>query len=202
MATRPETKDTNFSWEIFIERVNADLNDTFGNFIHRTLAFINAQFNSEIPQPATLKDDDKKILEAMREKIETIAEEIEQCKLQSAANNVIGISRVGNQYLNEKEPWNLIKKDKSKAGNTIYVAAQIVKALSIVSAPFIPFAAEELWRILNLQGSVHKQKWDEALKPLPAKHKIARAKPMFTKIEADEQELNEMLEKVRKKPKF
>jgi methionyl-tRNA synthetase len=202
MATRPETKDTNFSWEIFIERVNADLNDTFGNFIHRTLAFINAQFNSEIPQPATLEEDDEKILDVIKEKIETVAEEIEQCKLQSAANNVIGVSRVGNQYLNEKEPWNLIKKDKGKAGNTIYVAAQIVKALSIVSAPFIPFAAEELWKILNMQGNVHEQKWDEALKPLPAKHKIARAKPLFTKIEADEQELNEMLEKVGKKPKF
>jgi methionyl-tRNA synthetase len=202
MATRPETKDTNFSWGIFIEKVNADLNDTFGNFIHRTLAFINTQFNSEIPQPATLEEDDEKILEAIEEKVEMIAEEIEQCKLQSAANNLIGVSRIGNQYLNDKEPWNLIKKDKKRAANTIYVAAQIVKALSIVSAPFIPFAAEELWKILNMQGNVHEQKWDEALKPLPAKHKIARAKPLFTKIDDDEQELNEMLEKVRKKPKF
>jgi methionyl-tRNA synthetase len=41
MATRPETKDSNFSWELFIEKVNSDLNDTFGNFIHRTLTFIN-----------------------------------------------------------------------------------------------------------------------------------------------------------------
>jgi methionyl-tRNA synthetase len=198
MATRPETKDTNFSWEIFIEKVNADLNDTFGNFIHRTLALINTQFNSEIPQPLTLEEDDKKILDAIKEKVETIAEEIEQCKLQSATNNVIGISRMGNQYLNEKEPWNLIKKDKSKAGNTIYVVAQIVKAISVVSAPFIPFAAEELWKTLNLRGNVHEQRWDEALKPLPAKHKIAKATPLFQKIEANVQELNEMLEKVRK----
>jgi methionyl-tRNA synthetase len=198
MATRPETKDTNFSWETLIEKVNADLNDTFGNFIHRTLAFINTQFNSEIPQPTTLEEDDKKILDAIKEKVETIAEEIEECKLQSAANNVIGITRLGNQYLNEKEPWNLIKKDKNKAGNAIYVAAQIVKATSIVSAPFIPFAAEELWKTLNLQGNVHEQRWNEALKPLPAKHRIAKAKPLFRKIEADEQELNEMLEKARK----
>jgi methionyl-tRNA synthetase len=44
---------------------------------------------------------------------------------------------------------------------------------------------------------VHKQKWNEALKPLPANHKIAQAKPLFQKIEANEQELEEMLEKVR-----
>jgi methionyl-tRNA synthetase len=80
----------------------------------------------------------------------------------------------------------------------IYVAAQLVKALAITSAPIIPFTAEELWKILNLSGSVHNQRWDEALKPLPAGHKIAEAKPLFRKIEADEKKLDEMLEKVRK----
>ena len=200
MATRPETKDTNFSWELFIEKINSDLNDTFGNFIHRTLAFMNAQFNGEVPQPEALDEDDKQILETLKEKVETVAKEIEDCGLQSAANTMISISRMGNQYLNEKEPWNLIKKDREKAASVIYVAAQIVKALAIVSAPFIPFAAEELWKTLNLPGSVHEQKWDEALKPLPANHKIAKAKPLFQKIEANGQELDEMLEKVRESP--
>jgi methionyl-tRNA synthetase len=200
MATRPETKDTNFSWELFIEKINSDLNDTFGNFIHRTLAFMNAQFNSEVPQLEALDEDGKQILETLKEKVETVAKEIEDCGLQSAANTMISISRMGNQYLNEKEPWNLIKKDREKAASIIYVAAQIVKALAIVSAPFIPFAAEELWKTLNLPGSVHEQKWDEALKPLPANHKIAKAKPLFQKIEANGQELDEMLEKVRESP--
>ena len=200
MATRPETKDTNFSWELFIEKINSDLNDTLGNFIHRTLAFMNAQFNGEVPQPEALDEDDKQILETLKEKVETVAKEIEDCGLQSAANTMISISRMGNQYLNEKEPWNLIKKDRDKAASIIYVAAQIVKALAIVSAPFIPFAAEELWKTLNLPGSVHEQKWDEALKPLPANHKIAKPKPLFQKIEANGQELDEMLEKVRESP--
>ena len=196
MATRPETKDLNFSWELFIEKINSDLNDTFGNFIHRTLAFMNAQFNGEVPRSEALDEGDKQILETLKEKVETVAKEIEDCGLQSAANTMISISRMGNQYLNEKEPWNLIKKDREKAASIIYVAAQIVKALAIVSAPFIPFAAEELWKTLNLPGSVHEQKWDEALKPLPANHKIAKAKPLFQKIEANGQELDEMLEKV------
>ena len=197
MATRPETKDTDFSWELFIEKVNADLNDTFGNFIHRTLTFINAQFNSEVPEPSRLDEDDEQILKTLKEKVETVTKGIESCRLQSAANTLISISRVGNQYLNEKEPWNVIKKDRDKAANTIYVAAQIVKALAIVSAPFIPVTAEELWKTLNIAGSVHEQKWEEALKPLPASHKIAKAKPLFQKIEADSEKLDEMLEKVR-----
>ena len=198
IATRPETKDSNFSWEIFTEKINADLNDTFGNFVHRTLYFINRQFNSQVPEPSQLDANDKKVLEALKEKVGEIAADFEACRLQSAANGVIGISRLGNQYLNDKEPWNLIKRDRARAATVIYVAAQLVKALAITSAPIIPFTAEELWKTLNLPGNVHQQRWDEALKPLPAGHKIAGAKPLFRKVEADEKKLDEMLEKVRK----
>ena len=197
MCTRPETKDSNFSWDLFIEKVNADLNDTFGNFIHRTLTFINTQFNSGIPEAKALDADAGQALENLKEKVEAVAKDMEDCKLQSAANTVISISRVGNQYLNEKEPWNLIKTDRGKAANIFYVAAQFVKALSVISAPFIPFAAEEIWKTLNLPGSVHDQKWDEALKPLPANYKITKAKPIFKKIDADAEELEDRLETIR-----
>jgi len=199
MATRPETKDSNFSWEIFIEKVNSDLNDTFGNFIHRTLKFINTQFDSQIPQPKALDEDAKQILETLKEKIDAIAKEIEECKLQSAANDVISVARIGNQYLNEKEPWKLIKNDEEKAAGIIYVAAQIVKALAIISVPFIPFAAEELWKTLNLEGNAEEQNWNEALKPLATKHKIAKAKPLFNKIEDTEKELEEKLNAIGEK---
>lgn len=197
MATRPETKDTNFSWKLFIEKVNSDLNDTLGNFIHRTLTFINTQFKSEIPKPSRFDEHDENILNIIKHKVKTIAKKLEECKLQSAAKTVTSLSRVGNQYLNEKEPWNVIKRNEQEAANTIYVAAQVVKALAIVSAPFIPFASEELWKILNLSGSVHEQKWNEAVVSLPAGHKINKSKPLFQKIEATERELDGMLERVR-----
>jgi methionyl-tRNA synthetase len=199
MATRPETKDTNFLWELFLEKVNSDLNDTLGNFIHRTLTFINTQFKSEIPKPNKFDDYDENVLKSIKQKVATIGEEIVECRLQAAANTVTSLSRVGNQYLNEKEPWNRIERNRQEAANTIYVAAQIVKALAIVSAPFIPFAAEQLWKILNLSGSVHEQEWNEAQVLLPAGHKINKSKPLFQKIEADERELDGMLEKVRER---
>ncbi|MEM1536668.1 MAG: methionine--tRNA ligase [Candidatus Bathyarchaeia archaeon] len=198
IATRPETKDSNFSWEIFAEKINADLNDTYGNFVHRTLSFINKHFDSRVPEPGNLDAGDNQVLESLKERVNEIAGNYEACRLQAAASGVMGIARLGNQYLNEKEPWNLIKRDKAKAATTMYVAVQLVKALAIISAPIIPFTAEELWKTLNLPGSVHQQKWEEALKPLPAGHMIAEAKPLFRKIEADEKKLDEMLEKVRK----
>jgi len=198
MATRPESKDSNFSWDIFLEKINADLNDTFGNFIHRTLTFINSKFNGEIPQPK-LTAEDEAVLQAVKEKVDEAAQELEEAKLQSAANTLISIGRIGNQYLNEKEPWKLVKTDKEKAATVLYVTAQVVKAATVVSAPFMPTTAEQLWQTLNLPGSIHASRWEEALKPLDVGHKIAKAKPLFQKIDADETKLDEMLAAVREK---
>lgn len=196
MATRPETKDSEFSWQLFIDKINADLNDTFGNFVHRTLTFINTQFGGQIPD-VELDTEAEQMLQILQKEVETMANEIEESKLQSATNTLIGIGRRGNQYLNEKEPWKLIKTDKTKAARIFYVAARYVKALAIVSAPFIPFSADEIWKTLNLGRNVHEQKWDEALKPFPHVQRINKPKPLFKKIDANKKEIEERLEKIR-----
>ena len=199
IATRPESKDTNFTWSAFIDKINSDLNDTFGNFIHRTLSFIASKFDGEIPNPTKLDINDEAVLQAFKTKVQVAAQEIESSWLQSAANTLIAISRVGNQYLNDKEPWNLMKTDKEKAATIFYVAAQAVKAITVVSAPFIPETAEQLWQTLNLPGSVNESNWNEALKPLEPGHKIAKPKPLFHKIETDEAKLDEQLAQIRTK---
>ena len=199
IATRPESKDTNFTWTAFIDKINADLNDTFGNFIHRTLSFINSKFEGQIPAPTKLDKDDEVVLQALKEKVEQAAKEIEGTWLQSAANTLIGISRIGNQYLNTKEPWNLMKTDKEKAGTIFYVTAQVVKAIAVVSEPFIPETAEQLWQTLNLEGTAAKSNWCQALIPLEAGHKINKPTPLFHKIDADDAKLEEQLAQIRAK---
>jgi methionyl-tRNA synthetase len=197
MATRPESKDTNFTWSSFADKINADLNDTFGNFIHRTLSFITNKFDATIPLPTKLEADDQAILDVVKEKVEQAAKEIEAGYLQSAANTLISISRIGNQYLNTKEPWNLLKTDKEKAGTIFYVVAQVVKAVTVVAAPFMPQTAEQLWQTLQLPGKVCK--WSEATIPIEAGHKIAKPNPLFHKVETDENKLDEQLAEIRTK---
>jgi methionyl-tRNA synthetase len=196
LASRPETKDTNFSWEQFKEKINADLNDTLGNFIHRTLTFINQHFDGQVPKPAKLEVEDKRVLKNVEKKVANAAKLFEECKLQAVLKSVIEISRIGNQYLNEKEPWKLLKTDKQKAANVLYVAVQIIKTLAIILEPFIPFTAKELRTLLNLPNDA-KTQWSDATKPLEAGHKINEAKPLFNKIDAEEEELQENLEKIR-----
>lgn len=92
-----------------------------------------------------------------------------------------------------------MKTDKEKAATIFYVAAQIVKAITVVCEPFMPNTAEQLWQTLNLQGEVHKAHWKQALEPLLAGHKIAKPKPLFQKITLDENELDNMLGQIRAK---
>ncbi len=199
MATRPEAKDSNFSWEIFADKINADLNDTFGNFVHRTLTFVYSRFDGAVPTAEKLEAEDEAVLQSIKEKVTAMAEEIEAAKLQSAVNTLISLSRVGNQYLNEKEPWNLLKTDKPRAAVVLYVTMQVVKALAVVSAPIMPGSAEQLWQTLGLQGSVHACRWSDALVPLAGGHKIGKATPLFHKIDATPEQLDELLVKVREK---
>lgn len=197
IATRPESKDTNFTWNLFADKINADLNDTFGNFIHRTLSFITSKFEGTIPTPTKLEADDQAILCTVKEKVEQVAREIEAGLLQSAIATLISISRIGNQYLNTKEPWNLMKTDKEKAATIFYVAAQVVKAVTVVSAVFMPQTAQQLWQTLQLPGTARK--WNDATTPIEAGHKITKPNPLFHKIETDETKLDEQLAEIRLK---
>ena len=197
MSIRPEVKDTNFSWKTLTEKVNSDLNDTLGNFIHRTLTFLNRQFDSTVPQPSNLDEKDKSILLEAKEIVNKTAERMEAFKLQEALRLAISLSHLGNRYFNEKEPWKTIKTERQQSANTLYIAVQIVKQLVVILEPFIPFTCEQLWTLLNLEGSIHEQRWSETAKELPPDHKIGKAKPLFNKIDKSEEELQAKLDKLR-----
>jgi methionyl-tRNA synthetase len=197
IATRPETKDANFTWDLFIEKINADLNDTYGNFIHRTLTFVSSKYNGEVPSKEKLDSSDECVLRTIGEKMEALVNDFESAKLQSAANTLISLARVGNQYLNDKEPWKLLKTDPGRAAAIFYVAVQIVKALAVASSPFMPGTADQLWGTLGLFGKVSEAKWEEATNSLVSGHKIGKPQPLFKKIDASNESLEETLLKIR-----
>jgi len=77
------------------------------------------------------------------------------------------------------------------------VAVQVVKTLAVTLEPFIPFTAEDLRVLLNLSDDTDALSWDEATKPMEPGRRLSKAKPLFSKIEAREEELQENLEKMR-----
>ncbi len=195
ISTRPETKDTDFSWEIFIEKVNADLNDTLGNFVHRTLTFVNQHFGGEVPSIGNSTAEDRAAIQSVKRKVEDAAQDLEKCKLQAALRDVTEISRIGNRFLNNREPWNLVRKKREEAATALYVAMYCVKALSVTLEPFLPFTAKRISELLNLPHRKRAQRWREATRPLPSNHEIAEPVPLFTKINEDGQQLQEKLDR-------
>ncbi|MCW4005951.1 MAG: methionine--tRNA ligase [Candidatus Bathyarchaeota archaeon] len=199
ISTRPETKDTNFSWDFFTDKINADLNDTYGNFIHRTLTFVNSKFGGEVPSQGELDADDQAVLAMVQEKVNAVTRDLEAAKLQSAANTLISLARAGNQYLNEKEPWKLLKTDPPKAATIFYVCIQIVKALAVASSPIMPQTAEQIWQTLGFSSGIEAGMWNQATTTLEEGHKINNPKPLFKKIDATPEELEALLLEARNK---
>jgi len=196
---RPETRDLNFTWESFHRIVNAEINDNLGNFVHRTLSFIYSRFDAKIPKPYELDDRDRSMLYKLKFAPKNIGALIEDLKLKAAAESLLEFSSSGNQYLNDKAPWRTIKEDFEVASTTMWVAANVVKSLAILMAPFMPFSADKVWYYLNLGGSVHEVCWDDASKAdLQYGHRINKPEPLFTKFPDDfVKTINDRLKDVR-----
>ena len=58
-----DQSDVNFDWDDFQVKINNELVASIGNFIHRTLTFINSKFEKRIPSPGEMSEVDKKFIE-------------------------------------------------------------------------------------------------------------------------------------------
>src|SRR2546428_2672139 len=65
ISLRPEQRDTNFTWEEFERKVNTELNDVLGNFVHRTTSFIQTHYKGKVPEYSTTKEQHAKILASL-----------------------------------------------------------------------------------------------------------------------------------------
>ena len=107
--------------------------------------------------------------------------------MRDALSAIVDLARKGNQYLSTKEPWHLIKTDREKAATALFVSAQLVYALAILLEPFMPSTSEKIWNLLDVPGSVHSKKWEDAGKlQLHVEHKMGEPKPIFHKVDAKE----------------
>lgn len=173
--------DINFDWSELQARINNELVATIGNFIHRTLTFTDSKFGGIVPKPGKMDELDKKFEEGIKAVAGSVSIEIEKNELGRALKKIIEFAASCNQYFQKKEPW------KNKDSNCLYLSINAVHTLAILLEPYLPFAAEELWKQLNLEGSVHEQKWQSAAElKVKSGHKINKPKILFKKIEDEE----------------
>jgi methionyl-tRNA synthetase len=193
ISLRPEQKDTNFTWEEFERKINTELNDVIGNFIHRTTTFITTRFNNKIPSFKQGQPGDQEILRVLHESPKLVDESLEHFRLKEALEQVVRLAREGNRYLNENEPWQTIKTDPSRAGQTLGIVVQIVATIAVELQPFLPDTASQIQKSI-LTGQ--KISWKQAGQvTLGSGRRIRPMKPLFHKVSA--QKLRARLEEIR-----
>lgn len=179
---RPETSDTNFRWQDFVSTINSDLNDDIGNYIHRVLTFINQYYNGVVPQPLELDEDDKRILSKINETWRRVDELMTDVKMRQALSEVLSLVKDANGYLNLKEPWRLQRTDPTRAATTLYVASQVVAALSVMLEVFTPDTASTLREMLGIELETSARKTLAGEYLLSPGAPITKSRPLFRKI--------------------
>ncbi|OKY79169.1 MAG: Methionyl-tRNA synthetase [Candidatus Methanohalarchaeum thermophilum] len=179
-AIMPERGDSNFTWKGFQEKNNEELVSTYGNFAHRVLTLIDSNFDKKIPDVDEFEKKDKKVFDRIEEIVEEVGEYIDSREFKKALNKMLKLASLGNQHLNEREPWN-----QEDPRNSLYTSACILKSLSILSAPFMPKASDKIWSMLGNSDSVHEQSWEEAKTPIEG-DKINEPETLFDIVEDKE----------------
>lgn len=188
LAYTNHTKELNFSWKVFQERVNNELVDTLGNFIYRTLHFSHKKLGG-IPG----KDVDEGVLEEISQSIEEIESSVRNYEFKNAIDSMMALASFGNSYIQKNEPWKLLKDDRDAAEQVIRNCLQVVKALVLLFEPVIPHKAQEAWSMLGFQDAVNDHTIEEAIQGFPSSD-LPAPKPLFEKLEDEKiQELEKTL---------
>ena len=104
----------------------------------------------------------------------------------------MNVARLGNKYLTDAEPWKIFKYDPDRVATILNVCLQICANISILAEPFLPFTAEMLRKLLNLD----KLSWSQAGKEnlLAEGSEIEPAELLFEKIE--DEKINQQVQKL------
>ncbi len=185
----PESKDSEFTWADYQQRVNAELADILGNFVNRTLVLTHKYFEGVVPSPGDFSTEEDLLLERLQEFEPRISELMYAYKIREAQQEMMQIARLGNKYLADEEPWKKVKSAPERVPTILYTALQITRELARMAQIFLPATAKKIYGMLNLTGD----SWQGTIARLQPGHTIRAAEILFEKI------TDEMVEAERQK---
>ena len=204
----PENRDSDWNWGGFIERNNNELVANWGNLVNRVLNMTRRYFDGVVPEPGDLTPTDEALLAALDEGFATAAELYDGCKFRATVQEVLRLSTLVNQYLEETSPWTAAKTDRAAAGRALYVALQAINGLKVLWAPVLPFTSQQLHLLLGEAGTLFGEqvvrhyheatrshyaltydgaaaagRWERAT--IPAGRQLPPPQPLFKKLEPE-----------------
>jgi methionyl-tRNA synthetase len=206
-SNAPETKDNDFTWKDFQSRNNSELVDIFGNFVNRAFVLMHTLCFSKVPplHREIMDETDQAMIAGFQITKRKIEENIENFKFREALYEVIDLSRKGNKYLQEKEPWIVAKvlgpnftgegsgasdeqlrAARASIDNCLHICLQLCANLSILVNPFLPNTSKKLQHMMKVVDKMFE--WENAgkLSLLSVGYSLRAPQLLFRKIENSE----------------
>lgn len=199
----PEQSDSEFTWKGYQETTNNELVNNLANFVNRVLVLTHKYYAGVVPEIATsfsFKSGwevgadgqyDAELAQLLA-KIQELTAQIEAFNFRDALRLLMEISSAGNAILQFNEPWKAVKENPELVKVVMNIGLQIVAALSVLSRPFMPEAAERLRTMLNLPAFRDQGELEALLEQLgagqsllPAGHTIGEAAHLFNRVPDD-----------------
>ena len=202
-------KDADFSEERLVERYNADLANTLGNLLNRTLNMAHRYRDGKItwiyrkssspddeieedvpePDPSSLT-----ITIALRpeaeEFVDLITSEIDEFALSDALIWLPRFSRSCNQTIDIVAPWKKSRDPDFRAmiDEILYAIVESLRLIAILISPVLPKAAHGIFDQLNWKMELSGKEERFSLKDaqwggLPDGHVVGKPVPLFPRIE-------------------
>jgi methionyl-tRNA synthetase len=202
-ANAPENKDNDFTWKDFQDRNNSELVSIFGNFVNRTWVLMHKLCGGKVPplHKDVLDEKDNTLITSIASAKQKIEKLLEEYKFRDALFEVIDLSRTGNKYMQEKEPWILAKKlnDDPTAqkliDNCLHLCLQLTANLTILINPFLPATAKKMCSLMKVVDKMLD--WENAGKVdlLKVGYSMRPPELLFRKIE--DEEITAQVEKLK-----
>jgi len=183
----PLDRDGDFSWELFIERYNADLANDLGNLVSRTLAMVVRYTSGRVEDKLVYGP---KILE-LREAAETCIKQyrtsMDGLEIHEAVHSTWKLIRRANQFIEETSPWQLAKEParREELVSVLNALLESIRIISVLLFPVMPGKSGEMWQRGGFSGSPERARiktlcWSEAV--VEAGRTIAQPEPLFPRI--------------------
>ncbi|MGL6097924.1 MAG: methionine--tRNA ligase [Fimbriiglobus sp.] len=158
MRECPFPGDGDFSFARFTDVFNADLANTLGNLLSRTVTVPSKSLGGTLPgtagrtpEPVADGFDPAKLVADVRCRVEA-------CEYNQALQAVMThLLYPANKYIGDREPWKLVKSDAAAASLVLHNVVEALRIASILLKPFIPRSAEAIYTSFNFPTP-----WDAA----------------------------------------
>lgn len=183
--------DSIFTPEKFVERINFDLANDLGNLLNRTVAMVNKYCGGTVPM--LVVDNglyDTQLHDVAKQVIEEYVENMEQMYLANALSAIWKLISRANKYIDEMQPWILVKDDNKKAelDNTMAHLVAALRLSALLLRPFLTKAPALIFEQLGL-GNVNDVSFDNVVfdKGVGNQQVVAKGQPIFPRLDIEEE---------------